>query len=123
MFRDSQSISNKKCETKLVENLEPEEFEKKLNSNNEAILIDVRTPYENNMIRIPNSLLLDISNPYFLQQLDNLDRNKHYFLYCRSGNRSFHAGNEMLRMGFKNIYNLSTGIINWKGTVEQNIPN
>ena len=118
MFRDSQNINNNAGINK-VENLDANEFDEKLKSNNDAVLIDVRTELENRTSRISNSILIDISDPMFIQKVDNLDREKSYFLYCRSGNRSFIAGNQMLRMGFNNVYNLATGIIGWKGELEK----
>jgi len=118
MFRDSQNINNP-VGFKIVENLGAKEFEEKLISSKDPVLIDVRTELENRTIRIPNSILIDISDPLFIQKVDNLERKKHYFLYCRSGNRSFVAGNQMLKMGFETVYNLQPGIIGWKGETEQ----
>jgi len=120
LFRDSQNISNR-SNFNIVENLGAKEFKNKLYTTKDAILLDVRTEMENRTSRIPNSLLIDIADPLFLQKVDNLDRKKHYFLYCRSGNRSFVAGNQMLRMGFETVYNLQQGIIGWKGETEQNV--
>lgn len=122
MFRDNHSMNRNYSDAKLVENLGEKEFAEKLSNSDYAVLIDVRTQAENQMIRIPNSILLDISNPYFLQRLNELNREHNYFLYCRSGNRSFHAGNQMLRMGFDSVYNLQPGIIGWKGETEKNNP-
>jgi len=93
-------------------------YMKKLKSDKNAVLIDVRTPIENSQLKIPNSFLIDIYNPSFLNEIDKLDRSKNYYIYCRSGNRSFQAGNIMLRMGFEKVYNLKPGIIGWNGDKE-----
>jgi len=103
---------------KLVENLDSNTFEEKITEDKDAILLDVRTPMEHQMVRIPNSLLIDINNPMFAQEVDKLDKNKSYYVYCRSGNRSFHAGNYMLNAGFEKVYNLEPGIIGWNGKKE-----
>jgi len=103
---------------KLVENLDAKTFEKKIAEDKDAVLLDVRTPMENQMVRIPNSILIDINNPMFAQEVDKLDKNKSYYVYCRSGNRSFHAGNYMLKIGFEKVYNLEPGIIGWDGEKE-----
>ncbi|MBE0570362.1 MAG: rhodanese-like domain-containing protein [Ignavibacteriaceae bacterium] len=103
---------------KLVENLDAKTFEKKLAEDKDAVLLDVRTPMENQMVRIPNSILIDINNPMFAQEVDKLDKNKSYYVYCRSGNRSYHAGNYMLKIGFEKVYNLEPGIIGWDGDKE-----
>jgi rhodanese-related sulfurtransferase len=100
-------------------NLDAETFQKMLNQDSDAVLIDVRTPRENNQARIPNSILIDINNPAFPQEIDKLDKNKNYYLYCRSGNRSYYACAYMVKIGFKTVYNLKPGIIGWSGETEQ----
>jgi rhodanese-related sulfurtransferase len=106
---------------KLVENLDAKTFEQKLAEDKDAVLLDVRTPMEHQMVRIPNSLLIDINSSIFMEEIDKLDKSKSYYVYCRSGNRSFHAGNYMLKSGFEKVYNLEPGIIGWNGKKEFSI--
>lgn len=120
MFKDMFSIRDKNEKVNTVENVDAEYFEKMIKEDENCILLDVRTPMENKMLRIPNSLLIDIANPFFIPEIDKLDRNKNYYLYCQRGNRSLLAGNQMLKMGFKNVCHLQPGIIGWKGETEQN---
>lgn len=106
---------------KLVENLDAKTFEKKMEEDEDAVLLDVRTPMEHQMVRIPNSVLIDINGSSFVEEIDKLDKSKSYYVYCRSGNRSFHAGNYMLKVGFEKVYNLEPGIIGWNGKKEFSI--
>lgn len=115
MFREEYS-DNKK--SGIVENLDANTFEQKLIEDKDAILLDVRSPMENQTQRIPNSVLLDISSPQFLFEINKLDKTKNYYLYCRSGSRSFIAGMQMISMGFNNVSHLQPGIIGWKGETE-----
>ncbi len=101
-----------------LQNLNPDEFLSSIMKDDKAVVIDVRTPSENAEIRIPNSKLIDIYNPEFDSKINLLDRSKNYYLYCRSGSRSLSAGRRMYDMGFKNVFNLKNGIINWNGPVE-----
>ena len=117
MFRENYLENNDK-KLDFVENLSSAEFEQKMKEDKNAMLIDVRTLMEHNTNRIPNSLLIDIYNPTFLTEIDKLDRTKNYYLYCRSGNRSFIAGQQMKKMGFGEVYNLQPGIIGWTGPKE-----
>ena len=103
---------------KLLENLDAKTFEEQILEDKDAVLLDVRTPIEHQTVRIPNSILIDINNPMFAQEVDKLDKNKSYYVYCRSGYRSFHAGNYMLRSGLEKVYNLQQGIIGWQGEKE-----
>lgn len=117
MFRENYLENNDK-KLDFVENLSAEEFKQKLNDDKNAMLIDVRTQVEHNTNRLPNSVLIDIYNPTFLIEIDKLDRTKNYYLYCRSGNRSYIAGQQMKKMGFGEVYNLQPGIIGWSGPKE-----
>lgn len=119
MFKEFFSYKGKDGKVETVRNLSSETFQQKLNEDNNAVLLDVRTLLENQTARIPNSLLIDFYSPAFIKELGKLDRRKNYYIYCRSGNRSFHAGNYMLKMGFNNVYHLQPGIIGWKGEIEQ----
>jgi rhodanese-related sulfurtransferase len=81
---------------------------------------DLRTPEENREKRIPNSINLDIYAPDFQTKILEMDRTKKYYLYCRSGSRSFHAGLFMHQNGFKHIFNLDCGILGWRYETEKN---
>lgn len=102
-----------------VDNLTSEEFQEYLAATDGARLIDVRTPFEFQMGHIPNADLIDISDPTFPERIQELDRDTPYFLYCRSGSRSFHAAAFMVELGFSRIFNLRDGIIAWTGDVVQ----
>jgi rhodanese-related sulfurtransferase len=86
--------------------------------NKQPIIIDVRTPAEVAEGIIPGAtLFIDVKDDQFQTRIAQLDTTKTYVLYCRSGARSNTAGNIMLDKGFKLIYNLSGGVLNWKGAI------
>jgi len=99
-------------------NLSASEFAEKIKADKAAIIIDVRTPQEYNISHIPNSILIDFYHHTFQSKIMELDKKKTYYLYCRSGNRSFYAGNFMLKMGFEKVHHLENGIITWQGAIE-----
>ena len=121
MFKDMFSIRHRNEKNNTVENIDAENFEKMIKEDENGVLVDVRTSAENKNLRIPNSLLIDITSPFFLPEINKLDRNKNYYLYCQRGNRSLLAGNQMLNMGFEKVCHLQPGIIGWKGETEQDI--
>jgi rhodanese-related sulfurtransferase len=85
----------------------------------DAIIIDVRTDDEIEEIKIPGSINLDIyKGQEFLQDLENLDKSKTYFVYCRSGARSAQAIGIMKQIGFEKAFNLEGGILAWQGVTE-----
>lgn len=91
----------------------------KLEDEENFIILDVRTSEEFEEIRLPNSMNIDFYNPKnFIQELEKLDKNKSYYVYCKTGNRSATTCDLMKEMGFTKTYNLLGGITEWKGDVE-----
>lgn len=73
----------------------------------EGIIIDVRTEeeYEDGHLA-ETDLQYDLMNGEFEKQLDSLDKDATYYLYCRSGNRSGQAARLMKSTGFDKVYNV-----------------
>ena len=80
---------------------------------NDAILVDVRTEDEYNSGYIESSLNIDCSSNEFSVNADKLDKNTPIILYCKSGKRSSMSANKISKLGFKEIYNLEGGILEW----------
>ena len=78
------------------------------------IIIDVRTPQEFANEHIEDALNLDYYSEKFRDELNKLDKEKTYLIYCRSGNRSGKALSMMKELGFREVYNMLGGIIQWK---------
>lgn len=101
-------------------NISPEEFEKGIQNDPNAVILDVRTDAEYADEHIPGSIQINIMGPDFPQRIAELDKSKAYYVYCRSGNRSGSACGFMASQGFGELYNLGTGIMGWKGEVASN---
>jgi len=73
----------------------------------QGVVIDVRTQeeYEEGHL-VKTDKLLDFSNGEFQESLSELDKEKTYYLYCRTGNRSGQAARIMKSEGFENVYNV-----------------
>ena len=102
-----------------VPNIGSEEFERLMQEHDDAILLDVRTAGEFHAGHIPGATNLDMMNPRFGDEVGALDRDRVVLLYCRSGNRSYHAGNMMKRLGFEHVYNLASGLLDWRQPLER----
>ena len=103
----------------MLEELNPASFAEKINNDKNGVVVDVRTPMEYNQGHLSNSLLIDINSPSFADEIGKLDKTKNYYIYCRSGQRSWHAGNYMLKQGFQTVAHLAPGILGWQGPVEK----
>ncbi len=74
---------------------------------NPGIIIDVRTEGEYEEGSIKEALTeFDYSSGEFETKLDFLDKDKTYYLYCRSGNRSGKAAQLMKEKGFEDVHNI-----------------
>ncbi len=82
--------------------------------NQSFIIIDVRTPEEFANEHIENALNLDYYSEKFRDELNKLDKEKTYLIYCRSGNRSGKALSIMKELAFREVYNMLGGVIQRK---------
>ena len=99
-------------------NVSQQEWVSRLNEDNNAVVLDVRTDDECAEGIIPNAINIDIyKGQGFIYMLDELDKSKNYYVYCRSGARSSQACSIMNQMGFENTYNLLGGMLEWNGEV------
>ena len=95
--------------------IKKEDWKKRLAQDSNAVVLDVRTPEEWAEGVMPNSLKIDIYSPDFMAKVEELDKSKSYYIYCRSGGRSAQACMHMMDLGFKKIYNLEGGMLAWTG--------
>jgi rhodanese-related sulfurtransferase len=111
---EGKKSDNANSKTKVIsEVLAPEEFIAKLQSSNGGQLVDVRTPEELNEGKIENAQNIDFYANDFKSKIEALDKSKPVFVYCRSGGRSAKAANIFKEAGFKEIYDLQGGYMNY----------
>lgn len=85
-----------------------------------SIILDVRTEEEFESGYIAGAKNLDIrGGADFISSIEELDKTKAYFVYCRSGTRSGQACQLMEKMGFEQVYNLEGGVLAWEGDLEE----
>lgn len=77
------------------------------------VVLDIRTLEEFNDAHLADAVMVDFYAEDFADQLDTLDKDVPYVLYCRSGNRSSDAVNTMEDLGFVEVYEIDGGIVNW----------
>jgi rhodanese-related sulfurtransferase len=89
-----------------------EQFEK-MTAKKKNMLVDVRTPEEVSEGHLPGALNINFLGETFSQEIEALNKNKTYLLYCRSGSRTRKAADQMQKAGFKKVYMLEGGITAW----------
>ena len=90
----------------------PVEAKAELEKNKDIILLDVRTQEEYNENQIEGSKLIPLDVLEDLVEKEISNKNQKVIVYCRAGNRSKTAVNILLKMGYKNVYDLG-GINSW----------
>jgi len=76
----------------------------------DVVVLDVRTPQEYAEGHVPGALNIDISSPTFTQEIEALPKDSAYVVYCRSGNRSAQAADQMADAGFGEVYDVDAGL-------------
>lgn len=101
-----------KSAPKNYPDLDGKTFKTKFQATPKAELLDVRTAGEFASGTIPGARNLDITSSQFQAALQTLDKDKAYFVFCRSGNRSGSACQVLAEKGFQ-AYNLAGGVGAW----------
>jgi molybdopterin/thiamine biosynthesis adenylyltransferase/rhodanese-related sulfurtransferase len=83
-------------------------------------LIDVREPYEYDIVNIKGKL---IPLGQILNHASSIERGKKVVVHCRSGKRSADAIRELQKQfGFTNLYNLKGGVLAYAKEIDQSLP-
>jgi UPF0176 protein len=94
-----------------------------LTSNSDTVVIDMRNHYEYEVGHFENAI--EIPSDTFREQLPMAvdmmaaDKNKNIIMYCTGGIRCEKASAYMLHKGFKNVFHLEGGVINYVNQVKE----
>lgn len=105
-----------------MQNISKKQLKELMATQQDIVLIDVRTALEVYSGIIPTAMHIDYMLPTFCKKVEHLAKNKAYYVYCRSGNRSELACSRMESMGFTQVFNLSGGITAWDGELSKEKP-
>ena len=104
-----------------IEEIFPWDLQKVIEDNPSPLLLDIREPYEFNVLHIKDSInvprgILETACDYgYEETVPELvkARDKAIIVICRSGNRSVLAAYVMQLMGYQSVKSLKTGIKGW----------
>lgn len=100
--------------SQTVKNVNAEEFKKQIDSK-KGILIDLRTTDEiKSKGKIKGAQQIDFLAKDSEKEIEKLDKNKTYLIYCAGGGRSGECAELMQKAGFKEVINLEKGFGEWK---------
>jgi rhodanese-related sulfurtransferase len=94
-------------------------LKERLDAGEEVHLLDVREPHERAEYNIGGKHI-----PLGQVQAADVDdiedwKDEEVIVYCRSGNRSGHASLFLEQLGFKNVVNLTGGMLAWRDKFDQ----
>ena len=92
----------------------------KLISNKETLVVDARKPFEYDVGTFKNSINPNIQNfRDFPKYLKKIDKAKPVAMFCTGGIRCEKASIFLKRKGFKNVFQLKGGILNYLNKIEK----
>jgi len=94
-------------------NLNPKDFSIRMQTYENLLLIDTRTFEEFAEERMPGAILVE-NKSKLAEMADSLDLDRPIFLYCEDDQRSPVACQVLCEMGFRNVFNLKGGLIEWR---------
>lgn len=112
----SKRIGEPKLEPTFIKNVNAKaavDILKENKNNPDFVILDLRTQAEYDSGFISGAKLVDFYQEDFDKNINQLDKNKIYLIYCRSGNRSSKALTIMKTLTFKRLYHLDGGIKSW----------
>ncbi|MCC0631030.1 MULTISPECIES: rhodanese-like domain-containing protein [unclassified Clostridioides] len=97
----------------MYKTINKNQLEEMMKNEKDILLLDVRTKDEFNESKIENAI--NISLQELINSIDEIYdyKDKKVIVYCRSGHRSVTACNLLAEEGFKNLYNLKSGITDY----------
>jgi rhodanese-related sulfurtransferase len=108
------NVANAQSNSTVVTNLSSERFKAIIENEKNASIIDLRTTDEiTKKGYIKGAIQLDFLAKDAEKQVDKLDKNKTYYIYCAGGGRSGDCAEYMEKNGFKRVYNLEKGLSDW----------
>jgi rhodanese-related sulfurtransferase len=89
-------------------------LKEKIDAGEKINLLDVREPHENAAFNIGGQLMpLGLIQSLQIDEIEHL-KDETVYIYCRSGNRSGQACLMLEPCGFKNVINVTGGMLAWQ---------
>lgn len=97
-----------------VPSVQVEDLKQALDNKSDISIIDVRTPEEYSKGKIKGSINLPLDT--VKDNIESIipDENKTIYVYCLSGSRSAIAVDLMQKIGYKNVFDVKSGMLAWR---------
>lgn len=97
-----------------IPEIKPKEMHESINRGDEIVILDVRTVEELNEGFIKGAVNLPVDD--LMENIEKTvsDKQAKIYIYCHSGARSEAAVEYMMKLGYKNVFNMVGGIAQWE---------
>lgn len=82
-----------------------------ISKNSKIFLLDVRTPEEYKQARLNGSLLIPVAD--LERRMKEVPKDRPVMVFCAVGSRSSYAANLLASKGYKEVYNMTDGLVGW----------
>ena len=106
------SCGNESSQDDGYNKITSEEAKEIIDSEEDIVILDVRTKEEYDEGHIENAILIPNTEIKDRIEEEIPDKDTKILVYCRSGNRSQTATMDMIDLGYSNVYDFG-GIIDW----------
>lgn len=107
------SSNDETLEKKHPDVINNEALEKKLETADNIILLDVRESAEYAFNHIPQAVSIPLDE--LDERLSELNKEDEIYVICRTGSRSDFAAQKLAKQGFKKVMNVIPGMSKWTG--------
>ena len=103
----------------MIKEITVKELKNKFDNNEDFMLLDVRNIQEVLFSKINGSIHIPMNE--IMSRINELDSTKEIIIQCKSGKRSARVCEYLMTQNFKNVKNLTGGIIAWSDEIDNSI--
>ena len=103
----------------MIKEITVKELKNKFDKDEDFMLLDVRNIQEVLFSKINGSIHIPMNE--IMKRINELDSNKEIIIQCKSGKRSARVCEYLMTQNFKNVKNLTGGIIAWSDEIDNSI--
>ncbi|MDX1403251.1 MAG: rhodanese-like domain-containing protein [Woeseiaceae bacterium] len=104
----------------MYQDLSPAEFAKLREVDAAWQLLDVREPWEIDIVSLPDTIRIPLAE--VPARVDELDAERPLAVICHSGGRSARAAGFLAANGFARVANIAGGIDAWSQELDRSLP-
>ena len=116
------SAADTESESNEFDDVSPRELKARLSGSEPPFLLDVREPYEWDVVSLEGDGAVLVPLGELADRLGELPEGRDIVVYCRSGVRSARAAGLLVEAGLGPVSNLAGGVLAWVDEIDPSLP-